>query len=229
MSVSFTDNEICGFWKYIDKTASCWVWTGRTNNCGYGMFYNNGIKYVHRISWEIHNGEIPEDKEINHICRNRVCVNPKHLELLTHQENLQFRDMSGKNGDYFMGGSTNFLKLRKECCNKGHEIKYLKVIGEKKVKCVECLKDTEKMNFRQNITSYNDITELINIIEQKYSKTTITTALKHMLLTRGVNPYSRTVTVCRRTLERYIISSDYEIEDLMNHYKIKHNNYKVRV
>jgi HNH endonuclease len=66
----------------------CWLWLGGTNGRGYGM---TASKYVHRMSWELMRGPIPEDLEIDHLCHARNCVNPDHMELVTHGENLRRR------------------------------------------------------------------------------------------------------------------------------------------
>lgn len=78
------------FWEKTKKTDSCWLWIGATNpKNGYGGFWN-GLRHTsaHRFSYEFFNKkEIPKGLEIDHICRVRNCVNPAHLEAVTHSEN----------------------------------------------------------------------------------------------------------------------------------------------
>ena len=66
----------------------CWKWTACTMACGYGQFWD-GEKHVlaHRWSYQFHIGKIPSGKEMDHLCRNRPCVNPYHLEPVTSREN----------------------------------------------------------------------------------------------------------------------------------------------
>lgn len=65
----------------------CWEWTGAIH-LGYGRIKINGVNLLaHRISYEYWKGTIPNNLEIDHLCRNRYCVNPLHLEVVTRQEN----------------------------------------------------------------------------------------------------------------------------------------------
>ena len=80
------------FLKYVTKTPDCWIWTGaragKKNGPWYGHFRLNGShKGAHRFSYEHYVGEIPEGLQIDHLCFNTLCVNPKHLEAVTAKEN----------------------------------------------------------------------------------------------------------------------------------------------
>lgn len=80
------------FWALVNQTDTCWSWTGNTSTDGYGRFFGHrifGTTLPHRISWMDTHGPIPSGLELDHLCQNRVCVNPDHLELVTHQENIR--------------------------------------------------------------------------------------------------------------------------------------------
>jgi len=100
--------------KRVRKENECWVWTGIINEEGYGKISmgRNRIRSAHRESYKAFVGEIPEGKEIDHLCRNRACVNPNHLEAVSHRENVK----RGK-----LGETTKKRQLEKRFCRNGHE------------------------------------------------------------------------------------------------------------
>lgn len=74
----------------VDPTTDCWVWQRSKNGKGYGQMKMNGKLWaVHRIYYEREYGPIPEGKQLDHLCRNRACVNPMHLEPVSGTENMR--------------------------------------------------------------------------------------------------------------------------------------------
>ena len=75
--------------KCLLQDNGCHVWTGPADRFGYGLIWIDGqLRAAHRVSYEHFVGPIPNGLEIDHLCRVPACVNPKHLEPVTHQENV---------------------------------------------------------------------------------------------------------------------------------------------
>lgn len=74
----------------INRTGTCWLWTGSLNNRGYGQVAgpDGRLLLAHRAVYELFVGPIPEGLTIDHLCRVRACCNPAHLEPVTHAENV---------------------------------------------------------------------------------------------------------------------------------------------
>ena len=74
--------------------SGCFIWDGWKAGKGYGKIGYDGSSsgiYVHRASWTIHNGDIPEGMEVDHICFEKLCWNIEHLRLATSSQNSQYR------------------------------------------------------------------------------------------------------------------------------------------
>lgn len=85
-------NTMCRFMLHVEKTdGGCWLWRGARTEAGYGtMFHRAGQnKMAHRVSWELHRGPLPRGAFVRHACDNRLCVNPDHLVLGDHWDNVQ--------------------------------------------------------------------------------------------------------------------------------------------
>lgn len=126
------------FWAKVDAVGVCWEWTGYVNPKGYGNYRRGGrTHWVHRLAWELLVGPIPDGLEIDHLCRNRRCVNPDHLEPVTRSENLRRGHTSTKTAD------TARAKTR---CKHGHEFTpentyvYVKT-GRRQCRRCRCLRE----------------------------------------------------------------------------------------
>ena len=82
----------------------CWYWLGAINKTGYGVSSIDGQKTLaHRAFWIFENGQVPEGMDLDHLCRNRACINPEHLEVVTRSVNLRrgFEARGCRNGHKF--------------------------------------------------------------------------------------------------------------------------------
>lgn len=92
----------------VREPGACWIWCGTRNEKGYGTSW---FGRAHRLVYEMLVGPIPDGKELDHTCRNRLCCNPAHLEPVTHQENVVRSPET-------MAG----INARKTHCSKGHPL-----------------------------------------------------------------------------------------------------------
>jgi hypothetical protein len=80
------------FWQFVTKDAAdvCWEWHGERIRNGYGRLWISTTQRMlaHRFAYELLIGPIPEGLDLDHLCRNRSCVNPAHLEPVTNRENV---------------------------------------------------------------------------------------------------------------------------------------------
>lgn len=117
MSLALTDDR--GITRFTEKfkvsEAGCWEWIAALDPNGYGRFGMPGatradwrMKLAHRVSYETFAGPIPEGLDLDHLCRNRSCVNPEHLEPVTRSENLRRSPLMARGQD-------------KTHCPHGHE------------------------------------------------------------------------------------------------------------
>lgn len=90
-------------WARVEKTDTCWEWTGYRTPKGYGLLSATSpdgkgtSRQAHRIAFEEANGPIPEDRVVDHACLNPSCVRPEHLRLVTTKQNAEHRKGAQRN------------------------------------------------------------------------------------------------------------------------------------
>lgn len=119
------------FWSRTQEVNGCWNWTGSKTSAGYGNLRlpNGKYDYAHRVAYRLANGVIPTGLVLDHLCRQRHCVNPAHLEPVTQRENVR-------------RGAAGYGAIRTEC-RQGHDITkpenvYTNPAGERR--CRVCAK-----------------------------------------------------------------------------------------
>jgi len=123
------------FLKNVKKTKSCWIWVSHKSTGGYGTFYvwktaenKGGSKLAHRWAFENWVSPIPKGLEIDHICKIRNCVNPKHLRIVSHLENMHASNTLAS------------LNSNKTHCPNGHKYEAPNILWDKNSrKCKICV------------------------------------------------------------------------------------------
>lgn len=129
--------------KYTVLENGCWQWIAAMKSNGYGVFSMGGRAgrdyYAHRLAYEHYIGRIPEGMQIDHLCRNRACVNPTHLEPVTMKENL------------LRGQGPTGTNARKTHCKYGHpftaENAYIRPNGTRH--CRKCMNKSATASHRK--------------------------------------------------------------------------------
>lgn len=123
------------FFGMVDITDKCWNWLGSKYQNGYGKLGKAGIM-THRIAYELTRGGVPSDMCLDHLCKNRLCVNPDHLEIVTLVENVM------------RGESQHAINARKTHCKNGHEFTNENTYVRKDRGTRSCKKCTRMLNVK---------------------------------------------------------------------------------
>lgn len=133
------------FWAKVDSSdiLGCWAWKGARVQDGYGQFRGGSSGKAiaaHRYAYEMLVGEVQPGMELDHLCRNRICVNPLHVEAVTHRENI------------LRGVSPPSRNAAKTECLKGHPLSatntYIHTTTGSRV-CRTCANDRERMYYSE--------------------------------------------------------------------------------
>ena len=129
----------CRFWESVRKTDTCWMWQKSLNGKGYGNFCIKRPKQMeaHKFAWLTQIGEIPSGLVLDHICRNRACVRPSHLRILTKGQNV------------LVGNGICANKARQTKCKNGHSLSGQNLILTKRGhrQCRECTNDNNRKSY----------------------------------------------------------------------------------
>ena len=134
-----------------EPNSGCWLWLGALNNLGYGVM-GVGSAYdgtrrtalAHAVAWELFEGGVPDHLDLDHKCRVPSCVNPGHLEIVTHRENI----LRGKNCSHRSEGKWK----RQTHCQRGHLLSgtNLYVAPNKTRNCRACRRSANRRYLERN-------------------------------------------------------------------------------
>jgi len=140
------------FWAKVDlngplwDSTPCWPWAAGLVD-GYGKFWVNGRHVrAHRFAYETYVGPIPEGMELDHLCRNRACVNWEHMEVVVHQVNI------------LRGIAPSALNAAKTHCPEGHPLDGLNtLIWGGKRRCRTCHREWARKRYHANIQQESQV------------------------------------------------------------------------
>jgi hypothetical protein len=127
------------FWeKIVVAPSGCWLWQGAKNRTGYGQLWRDGgLVVAHRVSYELFIGLVPGGLELDHLCRTPACVNPLHVEPVTHRENM----LRGENPVSRAAKATH--------CPQGHgytmDNTYVTPLGHRR--CMACQRERARSHY----------------------------------------------------------------------------------
>lgn len=138
-----TDEVRDRFWERVDKSGACWVWTAGKSANGYGAFKVEGHQQkAHRVAWQLSGRVLKDGFELDHLCRNKACVNPDHLEQVTPRENV------------LRSASVTAENARKEVCPKcGGEWSPRKPTGRR---CIPCINANQRAVYHRRRANLPD-------------------------------------------------------------------------
>lgn len=146
------------FWRRVEKTESCWNWTGATDRYGYGTLTHvlDGKRRdisPHRVSYMLLCGEIPDGAIIDHRCHNKVCVNPGHLRPVNRKQNNENRLGSQVNSKTGVRGVVWHESSRKWTVHVQHQRK-AKYVGS--FSSIEAAQEAA-IAYRNSVFTHNDL------------------------------------------------------------------------
>ena len=136
--------------KIVRHKNGCWVWKGsvfKKTNGEYGQIrINNKVRFAHRVCYELLVSKVADGLELDHLCRNTLCINPKHLEPVTHHENV------------LRGNRVN----RTNKCPKGHPysagVRYCKICSNKRAnEWYLARREEMKARFRRHYLEHRNV------------------------------------------------------------------------
>jgi hypothetical protein len=130
-------DPVARFWSQVNKTDTCWLWTGGLNNGGYGRYSTgDGSIGPHVYAVLLDGREVPDGMEVDHLCRVRHCVRPDHLDVVTHTTNVR-RSLPHR--------------AQLPTCRNGHELTLDNVMpSQGKRACRICVKAAQR-RYRQKL------------------------------------------------------------------------------
>jgi len=151
-------SEMARIKRQIKVENDCWVWQGQQTPNGYGKHRvgpGKRERVIHRILWEHYkNQKVPENLQLDHLCRNRLCCNPDHFEAVTGSENTKRQDHANR---------------KKDKCPKGHEYneENTRNTSSGRRVCRQCDRDRQKRATKLTVTHPASLENVASAVEME--------------------------------------------------------------
>lgn len=141
--------DVQAFFEKVNQTSECWLWTGTLTSRGYGRFHIHGKRFrAHRWSYERFVNKIEEGLTIDHLCKNKSCVKPQHLEAVTNSVNIS---------RYWANDSsiTESRDWKTGTCTNGHDLSIVGYVDRKKKngsisrECIQCRRNQHRRHYEK--------------------------------------------------------------------------------
>lgn len=156
------------FWAKVDTSGECWTWLAYISPDGYGRFLVDGsMRVAHRVAYELVIGPIPDGLVMDHLCRNRACVRPEHLEAVTQGTNLSRSPLMGAantskthcpSGHPYDAGNTRRSGARRHCRACDSARPYDTDRWNPRAACPDCGREMRSRNIQRHQAAMHSLT-----------------------------------------------------------------------
>lgn len=154
IAYGYCRSHVIDYVGFAGTATGCHEWSGSRTAGGYGLVGNTKRVRVHRLSWELANGStIPDGMVIRHKCDNPPCINPEHLEIGTHADNMADMFSRGRRPMVYAPKGNAGLAATRDSCKRGHDLTTPDAVyrwtynGRQRASCAQCRRESDARHY----------------------------------------------------------------------------------